>query len=56
MKLQELNFRLVEISAGFIMEKCRLNPIQAGEGSPYYIFVYISFISNQNKMKFGDFS
>ena len=23
---------------------------------PYYIFVYISLISNQNKMKFGDFS
>ena len=25
-------------------------------GPPYYIFVYISFVSNQNKMKFGDFS
>ena len=37
------------------------NPIRAGGGGglqrpPYYIFMYISFVSNQNKMKFGDFS
>ena len=36
-----------------------INPIRAGGGPqrpPHYIFMYISFVSKQNKMKFGDFS